>query len=109
MTILNSTRLLRYVELIGTTVHNVTNPNVWEDWDLSLLIPVGAVAVEIRIENAQNYPGGVRTNGSALVRYVSNSDTDNLCVMVGVGIDRIIEVYSGTNDERDFYLEGYWI
>jgi len=81
----------------------------WEDWDISGLVPANTILVEIAISTTANQAGvGVRTNGSALERYVPLVTQSSLTMLVAPDAARIIEIYATLNAFAAFGVIGYW-
>ena len=107
---------LIFTELAGAENHQVTNTNTWEDWDLSAIVPAGAVAVlvEIYLQFNSNQVSGARKNGSALARYQSTGTPSTTVVsfrnlVTEVDDNRIIEIYgSVASSNLTFSILGYW-
>ena len=97
-----------FTELAPVNHTQVAN-NAWEDFDLSASIPAGCLAVVVSSVPGVAGNKGVRNNGSALSRYVSNSGA-GFCHTMWTGkpdSNRLIETYAATNEH--FYLVGYWL
>jgi len=92
---------------IDSVGHNLAERGAWEDWDISDSIPVGTIAVQIYIWNAADIDVGVRKNGSSAAPLIN--DPVHAYATVGVGTDRIVEVYAGAGEKGvEFILTGYW-
>jgi len=110
-----------YVELAGAENKKTTGDSAWEDWDISAIIPAGTIAVEVGLGNDVGAPGssqmGVRTNGSALDRWMyvpSPAQAINLpitTVQVTPDASRIIEIWAANHTANgcSFHILGYWI
>jgi len=99
---------LEYHEII--TAWQATGAvSTWTAWDLSGDIPAGALYAEIAIRLSGTSSYGVRKNGSALARLVSNAAAGKGVVTMTVALDagRIIELYD-TGGANTACAIGYW-
>lgn len=86
---------------------------VWDDWDISAIVPEGTKYAEILVIQGAvaGRVGGVRKNGSALVRLVGGTNQDSI-VTVEVDSNRIIEVTqyitAGPTNWMKYRVIGYW-
>lgn len=67
--------VLEFVEIEIPFQSTVTNVDVWENWDLSSFIPVGAKYVDVFIIINQGKEAGVRKIGSVVNRIFTNWNT----------------------------------
>jgi len=100
----NPSPAIEYTEAFSV-VHNNAGVGAWEDWDISALIPPGCRTVDILCSIAAGGPTvGVRTNGSALNRYVKTGDS--IIFTVKPDLSRIIDIYSNLA-LTNFQVVGY--
>jgi len=101
-----------FTELTGTyTEKSITNFDVWEDWDISGIVPVGTIYAEVMVTHisAATRYAGVRKNGSALERKYYCQGYFCFTTMVAVDANRIIEIFSSTENNNFYYaIKGYW-
>lgn len=109
-------RFLEYIEIEPAGWSAANNSGIWEDWNLSALIPVGAKYAEIGLF----IPGyttklmGVRKNGSTIDRYlaafVDSTSVGGLGLTMTVELDanRIVERYQTDKTNGGFTVLGYW-
>ena len=93
----------------------VAAPGVWEDWDLSGIVPAGTHAVQLHLKNdsAANVNFSARTNGSARLwsdlREYLVTPRSRSALLVEVGADRIIEIYCSRSDPLcNFNIAGWF-
>ena len=98
-----------FIELAGGENY-VGTAGVWEDWDLSGIVPTGTqyVLVFNNFSIGGNAFNGVRENGSVLDRQFSITGPFTWIVHVANPITRIIEVYSDAARSH-FNIMGYWL
>ena len=110
-TYVDGLRRLKYVEMAIALVNGAGN-STWTDWDLSAFIPSGALYVEIYIQVPYGSGSwGVRKNGSAISRVLSNGDNSiqhSGTITADLDAGRIIEHYS-SKEGFTFNAMGYWI
>lgn len=107
MPISNPAAGMTYVEVVPEQVY--ANTAAWVNWDLSSVIPVGALFAEIHATAGGTCDRGVRTDGSALERKFSMG-TDCGCVWtVKLPASRIVEHYGDVTYTPQYTLLGYWI
>ena len=103
-----------FTELAGGEAHATTAQSTWEDYDISAIIPAGAVSALVMIYNSYGtaYTVGARKNGSALARtfVVGAGAGEEVTLLTEVDANRILELYdsSGTPGLVDFSIMGYW-
>lgn len=111
--------LIGYFENTGFTnysgdaanTHNIAVANVWEDWDMSAVIPSGdtVVVVEFRPTGAGEYDFGAREDGSADTDWLEIGIYTASGILVNLPTDdsRIIEVRASNTNGRFFYMGSY--
>lgn len=104
-----------FTELAGGHNHGVAVAGVWEDWDISAIVPVGTMAVLVDIISAFNAAGavasGARADGSALVRTVNiwrHVGDPHSIILTECPATRVIEVICNDALTTDFSILGYW-
>lgn len=103
-----------YTELSGavstTAAAQGGGDGAWPDWDLSGVLPVGTISVDILINKlVATDDVGCRKNGSGLARDIPALKLQCIIVPVEVAADRIIEIMSDDVSDADtFSLIGYW-
>lgn len=106
---------LAFTELAGGQHHTVTNTDIWEDWDLSAIVPSGTVAVLVAWGAlTTKYEVGARKNGTALDRKMDTPDlggsspaTWAVTLLTECDPNRIIEIYTEFSTIQ-FDILGYW-
>jgi hypothetical protein len=106
---------LSFTELAGGQDKAVSTASTWEDWDLSAIVPSGAVSVLVAWgASTQRYTVGARKNGSAASRTALTPDIAAaslngwvVTVLTECDANRIIEIYS-SNTGVLFNILGYW-
>jgi len=104
---------LEYIEIKPPAFAEQSNPNVWEDWDLSTIIGLGAKFVEVVLAQIGGADAGVREKGSSVDRiinmYTAIGAAESTVMTVKVNADRIIERYTKTaTGNCEFSILGYW-
>lgn len=100
-----------FTELAGGENHQVTGNDAWENWDISLIVPVGtkSVIVVINVANFNALAFGARANGSALVRRIIGTQYHNYALVTEVDANRIIDCYTLDAFASVFFsILGYW-
>jgi len=106
---------LIFVELAGGDNHACGASTTWTDWDVSALVPAGAVAVEVTAKHnaVAVVTFGARKNGSALARNgwaMGNSGVaESVSFTTECDANRVIELYSSTDGRVNYNITGYWI
>lgn len=107
---------LQYTE-IWNGPHNASLVTTWENLDLTSIVDPGTRYANVLISmicSAGFNTAGVREDGSALNRYVTDSGAyprQFHSMIVKVPASRIIEIYANSNigvGAIDFYIGGYW-
>ena len=103
---------LTFTELAGGENHKVSANSTWEAWDISGIIPAGAVSALILITNkdsAYTYTAGARMNGSALVRsFILGRLYGIACLLTQVDVNRVVEIWAQEKSDVMFSVMGYW-
>ncbi len=90
--------------------HQPTVSGAWQDWDMTALIPVGTLAVEIVCANlGSSQTIGVRREGSALARVRGLPQNVPMTLTTPVYANRKVQVFAQLRDyDAVFNLSGYW-
>ena len=104
-----------FTELAGGQAKVVSSTSVWQDWDLSAIVPSGTVAVLVAIgANTTSSQAGARKKGSSLERRAITPDiaaaSNNswaVTIITECDINRIIQIYCAVNTIQ-FNIIGYW-
>ncbi|MBA7682892.1 hypothetical protein ES703_91248 [subsurface metagenome] len=111
---------LAFTELAGIEYKVVNNINVWEDWDLSAIVPAGTVSVLVLAwsKGATTNKAGARKNGTALDRPFTALTIGNAasllgnnvscCMLTEVDANRIIDIRGSSLTTIRFGIKGYW-
>lgn len=100
-----------YHEIEPPAFSKQANVDTWQDWDLSGSVPEGTTYVEILIIITPAGVAGVRDNGSALDRFITNPDNtykQMINMTVAVDSNRVCERYSSNIATTEFTVIGYW-
>lgn len=109
MPISNPGAQLEYVELVGNENKAATGAGAFEDWDISGVVPAGTKFVEVHCRGSTTAGiNGVRENGSALARVVTQLSNSSWEVQVKVDAARVIEIYQANVSRGRFDIVGYW-
>lgn len=101
--------VLAFTEAFSATAAAAAD-NVWGDWDLSAIVPVGCACVFVHVRNTSlttAYDVGVRTNGSALARIVSLVPCGVIEFPVLPDANRVIEIYASLKTMVTFRVIGW--
>lgn len=106
---------LTFTELAGGQNKVVTTASTWGVWDLSAIVPAGAVAVLVAIgATTTRQLAGARKNGSALVRSAQTPDVAaasvdswTTTILTECDVNRIIEIFCASTALM-FNILGYW-
>ena len=87
----------------------ISTANVWEDWDISALVPsfVKAVLVTIHTATVVAIVVGARKDGSALDRKLALGENATFTLLVECSASRIIEIWGSATNGK-FRISGYW-
>lgn len=101
---------LVFTELAGGDNHDAAAHSTWEDWDISGIIPVGAIYALIEIINAGlgDRALGVRKKGSALNRTQVMAPNTNRVVLTEVSASRVVEIWVSSTGAMKFSVLGHW-
>ena len=100
-----------YVEVSAGLSTTTIGTSSWEDWDLSSVVPVGALYADIAIVNRADseFVAGVRKNGGTTNRYRYLPNDSSIMYTVVLDSGRIIERYCSDNGSTNFAVMGYYI
>jgi len=100
-----------YIEVSAGLSTTVLSTSTWENWDLSSVVPVGALYADIAIVNRADaeYVAGVRENGGATNRYRYLPNDSSIMYTVVLDSGRIIERYCSDSGSTNFAVMGYYI
>ncbi|MBA7621563.1 hypothetical protein ES703_28927 [subsurface metagenome] len=99
-----------FTELAGGEGYHASASTTWEDWDLSAIIPAGAVTalISMQQENTSIYDVGARRNGTALDRKMAAKAYVTQNWLTEVDANRVIEIYAEYCNNTKFNVLGYW-
>ena len=95
-------------DLAISAAHDPTANGVWEDWDLSAIIPAGSKGAQI-VGIAWNQTIGARKKGSGLDRKFNPGPGVSFLFLTEVDANRKVEIYSSGAADTAFRVIGYWI
>lgn len=90
---------------------------VWEEWDISAIVPIGTVAVQLHIRNelgatrifSARKKGSARLWSDTRIHLWDPQLKYHTGILVQVGADRIIEIYcNGAAALSNFNISGWW-
>jgi len=108
-----ATGIQEYIEIVPSAWSTTAANSVWEEWDLSSFIPLGAKSADITIRCATTETVGVRQQFATdvLARYIEGGAADNptsIHFTVRLGKRNIVERYSDSKANTKFTVVGYW-
>lgn len=101
---------LEYVSIAPSAQSRVTTASVWEDWDLSAIVPAGTKYVEVLLGEDSNVHRvmGIRKNGTTISRWLTMIAYNQLSLTVEADANRIVERYCDSAAAGYFQIIGYW-
>lgn len=104
---------LTFVDLFANG-HQPSMTGSWEDWDLSLLVPVGAKISEVIMLNNDAVNGhsiGIRSTSSSANRVYTLIAKAKVTITTPIDSNRKVSIITGdvTPSQTFFFLTGYWI